>query len=188
MGRGDGERTKRRIIESAYALFYKQGFSRSSVDDIACRAGVTKRTLYAHFRSKDELLTAALDLHDELAMARIRIWSDRLTGGVDSVIDKVFSEFGAWASKPRWAGSGMTRLAMELADRPGHPGHVVARRHKSAVESWFAGEFARRHVKRPRERARELVLMLEGVNALMLVHRDPDYAKAAAKAVKRLIR
>ena len=64
--------TRRRILDSAYELFYRKGFSRVGVDEIAAFAGVTKRSLYYHFKSKDELLASVLDLHRELALARIR--------------------------------------------------------------------------------------------------------------------
>ena len=48
--------TRARIYAAAYALFYRKGFQRTSLDDIAARAAVTKRTLYYHVRSKDCLL------------------------------------------------------------------------------------------------------------------------------------
>jgi AcrR family transcriptional regulator len=38
--------TRRKILEAAYDLFWRQGFLRVSMDDIAARAGLTKRTLY----------------------------------------------------------------------------------------------------------------------------------------------
>lgn len=44
------------IIEAARKLFYKYGFKRVSVDEIAREAKVTKRTLYMYFRSKEEIL------------------------------------------------------------------------------------------------------------------------------------
>src|SRR5215510_4643986 len=43
--------TRARILETAYELFYRQGFARVGVDRIAASAGITKRTLYAHFES-----------------------------------------------------------------------------------------------------------------------------------------
>jgi len=52
--------TRKRMLEAAYELFYRHGYARVSVDQIGDRAGVTKRTLYDHFRSKDELLAAVL--------------------------------------------------------------------------------------------------------------------------------
>ena len=48
------------ILTSAYRLFHRHGFNRVSMDEIAAAAGVTKRTLYYHFRSKDSLLAAVL--------------------------------------------------------------------------------------------------------------------------------
>ena len=52
------ERTRRRILDAAYELFYRKGFARVGVDEMAAFAGLTKRTLYYHFKSKDELLAA----------------------------------------------------------------------------------------------------------------------------------
>jgi AcrR family transcriptional regulator len=45
--------TRERIIEAAIKLFYDEGIRAVSVDAVAEKAGVTKRTLYYHFRSKD---------------------------------------------------------------------------------------------------------------------------------------
>lgn len=44
------------IIASARKLFYKYGFKRVSMDEIAKEAGVTKRTVYMYFKSKEEIL------------------------------------------------------------------------------------------------------------------------------------
>ena len=72
------DRTRRRILDAAYDLFYRKGFGRVGVDEIAAVAGVTKRTLYYHFESKDELLASVLALHSELALARIRKYEEPL--------------------------------------------------------------------------------------------------------------
>src|SRR5882757_3550675 len=52
--------TRERIISAANALFYNDGIRGVSVDAVAAKAGVTKRTLYYHFRSKDDLVAAYL--------------------------------------------------------------------------------------------------------------------------------
>jgi len=57
-----------------------------------------------------------------------------------------------------------------------------------AVETWLAVEFDRRGVADAAAQAREIVLLLEGTIALLLVHGSVDYAKAAAEAAKRLVR
>jgi AcrR family transcriptional regulator len=148
---------------------------------------VTKRTLYYHFRSKDELLAAVLELHHDLALARIHKHADRYTGRADEMLTVLFEELARWSTKPRWTGAGFTRLAMELADLPGHPARAVAKRHKAAVESWWAELLDKAGISLPSERAREVALLMEGATALILIHGDRGYADAAARAAKRLI-
>ena len=182
------ESTRRRILDAAYELFYRKGFGRVSVDEIAALAGVTKRTLYYHFQSKDELLASALDLHHELATTRIRKWEERYSGNANEIVEVLFSELANWSAKPGWTGPGFTRLAMELADLPGHPARAIAHRHKAAVEAWYTDLFIRANVASPSERARELALLVEGATALILIHGDRSYADAAARAAQHLIR
>jgi len=184
----DARKTRRHILDCGYDLFYRKGFNRVAVDEIADAAGVTKRTLYYHFESKDALLAAALELHHELALARIRKYQDRYPGDADGVVSMLFAELAKWSKKPGWAGAGFTRLAMELADLPGHPARSISRRHKQAVEAWYAEMLAKAQVSSASERARELALLAEGATALILIHGDPSYAELAAGAAKRLMR
>ena len=178
--------TNQRILDAAYGLFWRQGFVRVSMDQIAERAKVTKRTLYQHFRSKDDLITAALAHTSELALDRLAQF--RLPATRDAMIDSCFAQLADWASKPRWSGAGFTRVVVELADLRGHPARAIARRHKAAVETWFATLLATAKVSAPRERAREITLLMEGAMMLMLIHGDRGYADAAARAAKRLVR
>ena len=183
----NAEPTRRRILDAAYELFYRKGFGRVGVDEVAAVAGVTKRTLYYHFKSKDELLSAVLEFHHQLALARIQKHADRYGGSAEEKITVLFRELARWSAKPGWTGAGFTRVAMELADLPGHPARAVARRHKAAVEAWWAGLLEQAGVPQPAERAREVALLMEGATALILIHGDRSYADAAAEAAKRLV-
>lgn len=51
---------RRRILEAARAHFFKHGFRNVTMDDLAAELAVSKKTLYAHFPSKDALLAAVL--------------------------------------------------------------------------------------------------------------------------------
>ena len=144
--RRQGKDTKRRIIDAAYELFYKDGFARAGVDAIAERAGVTKRTLYQHFDSKDALVAAVLDIQNELALTRIRAWAERASGDPVTVVDSLFAGFADWSKQRGWRGSGFTRAAMEYAASPGHPARAAAHRHKAEVETWLAQRFAEQDV------------------------------------------
>lgn len=179
--------TAQRIADAAYELFYREGFAHVGVDAIAKAAGITKRTLYYHFESKDALVAAVLELQHALMLERIQRWAKRASGDSATMVKIVFAEFGAWSKQPGWRGSGFTRAAMEFARSPGHPARIAARRHKSAVESWLAGEFANDGVEAARALARQIVLLLEGCNSLILIHGDPSYADAASEAAALLI-
>src|SRR5215475_12808205 len=74
------EEVRRRIVDAAYESFWRLGFRRSTVDSIAARAGLTKRTVYGYFRSKDDLLAAVLQRYDELAAQRLQRIGDRMPG------------------------------------------------------------------------------------------------------------
>src|SRR5258708_16040333 len=52
---------KERILETADRLFYLQGLRAVGVDTIAAEIGISKRTLYNHFPSKDQLISAHLE-------------------------------------------------------------------------------------------------------------------------------
>lgn len=177
--------TREHILDRAYELFYRRGFARVGMDEIAEAAAVTKRTVYYHFESKDALLAAVLDHHGALALDRIRAWGEALPRDPDAFVDALFAAFADWATTPRWQGTGMTRLVMELADLPGHPARAIARRHKAAIEAWLAAALRARGISGG---APELTVLLEGTNALLLVHGDPAYAVAAAATARAVLR
>jgi len=182
------DKTRARIVDAAYETFWRSGFGRTSLDAIAQRAAVTKRTLYAHFRSKDDLLAEVLQHYAELARARMEEIGAGLPADRDGLTDALFRGLADWHSRqPRWAGSGFTRLAAELADMPGHPARAIAAGHKAWVETWYAQRLVAAGVRQPKRRAREMMLLIEGSMALALIHKDRAYFAAAATAAKRLL-
>jgi AcrR family transcriptional regulator len=183
------DQVKQRIVEAAYESFWRSGFRRTSVDTVAARAGLTKRTVYAYFRSKDDLLAAVLTHYREMAAARLKHIEGLLPLDRDGMIDSFFSQLAGWASTtPRWSGSGLTRLVVELAELPGHPARAIARKAKAMTETWLAERLARARVDRPDIHAREIMLLMEGAMALMLIHGDRSYIDSAARAAKQLVK
>jgi AcrR family transcriptional regulator len=56
----------------AKEVFLETGYERASMDAVAVRAGTSKRSLYAHFASKDKLFLAVLDLIREMYLGRLK--------------------------------------------------------------------------------------------------------------------
>jgi AcrR family transcriptional regulator len=57
---------RERIVRTAYELFRRHSTNTVGVDRIVAEAGVAKTTLYRHFRSKDDLIVAVMERHQEL--------------------------------------------------------------------------------------------------------------------------
>ena len=180
--------TRGQILDGAYRLFRRRGYGRVSMDDIAAEARFTKRTLYHHFESKDQLLAEVLTAQHQLAIAAFKTFGDRLSGSPEAIIKGMFRELAVWADKPRWAGSGFTRLVIELADLPGHPARLIARRHKARLERCFCELLEQSGVRHAAELSRVIWLLSEGAISMILVHGDQGYSAAACEAAMTLLR
>jgi AcrR family transcriptional regulator len=183
----DKANTTARLLEAAYALFYRQGFNRTDMDDVAAAAGVSKRTLYVHFESKDRLLAEALAAHEPLAEIHIAAWADVLETDLHDGITRLFDDLAAWSRSPGWVGSGYTRIALELADLPGHPAREIARSHKARVVARIAEMLARGGAREPEALAAQIQLLIEGASAMTLLHGTDIYFRLAGAAARRLV-
>ncbi|CNG07559.1 TetR family transcriptional regulator [Mycobacterium tuberculosis] len=67
-----GAELRRHILFTAKDVFLQTGYERASMDTVAARAGTSKRSLYAHFESKDRLFLAVLDLVRELYLVKLK--------------------------------------------------------------------------------------------------------------------
>lgn len=54
----EAEQTRHQILDAAESLFYRQGVGRTSLEEIARKAGVTRGAVYWHFRNKVDLFEA----------------------------------------------------------------------------------------------------------------------------------
>jgi len=179
--------TRKRIVDAATKLFYAEGIGRVSVDAVAEKAGLTKRTLYYHFKSKDDLIAAYLDGRDQPNLRQMASWFDAAEGGADRKVEAIFSNLARVARHPKWKGCGFLRTAAELASMPGHPAVKVGSRHEANFETWLAGELSRFDIEQPQALAREIVLLIDGCFSIMLIHRNPDYIEAAGRAAATLV-
>ncbi len=180
--------TRERIVAAAASLFYGEGIRSVSVDAVAEKAGLTKRTLYYHFKSKDELVAAYLESQDQPSLLLFSRWFEATDGDVAERIEGIFLKVARAASRPKWKGCGFLRTAAELANSPGHPALLVGAAHKKKFETWLNGVFSDAGIGSSELLARQIVLLWDGAYSVMLVHHDPSYVEAAGAAAGSLIR
>lgn len=119
----------RRILEVASELFYRRGIHAVGVDTIAAESGVTKRTLYDRFGSKDHLVA-------EYLAARHRRWWGHLEELVaEAQVPRVLAFFDAYADDllPADRGCAFLNAAAELPAE--HPAYRLVQEHKRAVRN-----------------------------------------------------
>jgi len=183
----DANATREQIIQAADCLFYGEGIRSASMDAIAARAGLTKRTLYYHFRSKDDLIAAYLAARDEPTLSRYAGWLDETKGDLPEQILGVFERLARLTKSARWKGCVFLRAAGELAGTPGHPALKIGSAHKKKFEAWLAGRIAAKGLSEAALRARQVMLLIDGAAAQVLIHRDPAYALAAGEVAAALV-
>lgn len=179
--------TRRKIVAAAEKLFYAEGIGRVSVDAVAEKAGVTKRTLYYHFTSKDELIEAYLAARDQPNLALFRSWFEAAEGGLADKTKAIFTHLAHAARHPRWQGCGFLRTSVELVATPGHPALKVGAAHKKKFEAWMAMTFASAGIASAEPLAQQVLLLLDGAFAVTLLQRDPAYMEAAGDAARVLV-
>jgi len=148
------------ITEAALGLFYRQGFHASGVEQLSQVAGVTKKTLYRHFPSKEHLVEAALRLRDAQFMAKMQAAMEPTP---DAQRPLAYIDFiAAWVREPEFHGCAFINAAAEYAEA-GEPPHVLARQHKEQVLAYLEEVCTRAGLRQPLAAARQLFLVGEGL-------------------------
>ena len=164
----DASITRARIVAAAVDLFYGEGIRSVSMDSVAERARVTKRTLYYHFRSKDELVAAYLTSRDQPTLDLFARWIDEAEGPLSQKIASMFQELARSTAGPKWKGCGFLRTAAELANTPGHPALKVGAAHKKRFERWLIGLIEANRLSNAELRARQIMILLDGAVSAIL--------------------
>jgi AcrR family transcriptional regulator len=109
-----GEALREHILDTAKLAFLEDGFERTSMDAIAARAETSKRSLYAHFPTKDALFLAVVERVRALFGARMRTPAEYSGSPEDAVVRYCgrFLQLVRWSSVAR-----MLRLGIAEADR-----------------------------------------------------------------------
>lgn len=131
----DGPRrrpARRRILDTAGALFYAEGIRAVGIDRIIAEAEVAKATFYHHFPAKDDLVCAYLDEQSGLQRAAAEQVRQAAGTSAGEAILTVFDAIGEIGCGPGFRGCAFVNAAAEYPD-PGHPVRRVVARHRA----WF---------------------------------------------------
>ncbi|WP_261623940.1 TetR/AcrR family transcriptional regulator [Nesterenkonia marinintestina] len=171
-----------RILEASGRLFYARGIHAVGVEAIAAEAGMTKRTLYDRFGSKEALVAAYLRRHHEQWWARMRERVDSAPG------PKVLALFDAYlaAAEESHYGCPFLNAAAEL--RNGHLGLRVVADHKRQVREEVCRLIeAEVSAQGAAQLGEHVFLLLEGGIAHRGIDTGVDHLRAARTLAERLV-
>jgi AcrR family transcriptional regulator len=181
---GSGKREQ--LIDTALRLFARHGYRATGIDTILAEAGVAKMTLYHHFKSKDELIVAALRQRD----AEWREWFiGRVAKRASTPRDRllvVFDVLEEWFRNKDYHGCSFGRAATEFRDLK-HAVHKMASEHKQQMLGYFRELAAAAGAKDPKLLAQQIDLLIEGAIIHMEVFREPQVARIADDAAQKLV-
>ncbi|MBH0024962.1 TetR/AcrR family transcriptional regulator [Salinibacterium sp. SWN248] len=172
-----------RILDAAGDLFYSRGITAVGVDLIAEHSGVTKRTLYNQFGSKDQLVVAYLEEREQRWQLLVR----ETIAAAESPIEAVLAPLEAqriWnQNNPR--GCAFINALAELPD-PTHPAHVVATKQKQWLIDLFLELATAAGCSAPDTLATQLLVLHEG--ALVTQQLSLDTLAVSIELARGLVR
>jgi AcrR family transcriptional regulator len=169
---------RERILETTDRLFYRQGIRAVGVDTVAAEVGVSKRTLYNHFPSKDALIAAYLERRFRPLQGSDLPPAEQILGD----FDRLERSFGSGAFR----GCPFVNAVAELGD-PNHEASRIAVAFKEQRRIWFRELLNRLEVADADGLATQLMLLVDGAIAAALVRGDPKMARAAREAASVLL-
>ena len=170
---------KDRILETADRLFYLQGIRAIGVDTIAAEIGISKRTLYNHFPSKDALISAYL-ARRFVAPARFRQAAGRANPRHLRLAGAALFRKGFSRLPVRQRGRRTRREDQSV--------RKIAIAFKESRRLWFRDLLVQLGVTEAEALATQLALLVDGSIAQDLVRNDPAMARAAKEAATVLLK
>jgi AcrR family transcriptional regulator len=181
----DPEQTRGRILEAAGRLFYRDGIRPVAMDAVAEMAGITKRTLYYHFDSKDDLVIAYLRHTGERLDASLAQAMSRRGGSAIDRLQGLFEDLEVRFAREEFRGCPFVTAAAELTESA--PARAEAATYKERMRAWFESMVRELGARDPVALSEQLAILLDGAIAIWLVRRDPRAAARAREAALVLI-
>jgi AcrR family transcriptional regulator len=177
---------RQRILAAASELFYQRGIRATGINTIISHSGVAKATFFKHFRTKDDLVTAWLQLPESRWLDGIR---NALDASSDSPALKLLTFFdllGDWFAQDDFRGCAFQNATAETPESA-HPVRQAAHEYALEIRSYFRQAAGDAGLPNPDGTAEQLHVLAQGAIASAVATRSPEAAGPARAAAKRIL-
>ena len=174
------------LIDTAITLFCEHGYHATGIDRILDTAGVSKKTMYLYFRSKEELIYAALQQYDSVFRNNFMKAVEEQGSSPKDKLLAIFDVAGAWFNENNFFGCMFINAVGEYSETKS-PIREISRQFKQQMRSYVAKLAEEAKIENHILLADELCLLLEGAIVTAQVSQSPTAALTAKKIAQKLI-
>ena len=174
------------LLDTAWRLFYRDGYHAVGIDTILAEAGVAKMTLYNHFASKDDLIVAVLERRHDQFMESLEAAIEAAGRAPMKRLLAVFDWLQAWLTSDGFNGCAFIRAVAEYPRADERP-HQIASAHKQSIIDRMVTLAKDAGVKEPSAVGRHLALLIEGAIVTAHTFGPGTVARDTREAARRLI-
>lgn len=174
------------IVRQAYEVFYKKGFHATAVDRVLADSGISKRTVYKYFRSKEELIVATIAHYRHITFEAIAEELEKRTSDPKQKILAIFDLKREALERGEYSGCFAINAKLEYEGK--EPEIEAA----CAVFLDDLGSFIdqlckQARFKNPNKVMKKIMILLEGAIVYGQAQRDPQIAQLAKDMAVELL-
>jgi len=168
--------TRERIVKAADELFYQQGFEHTSFASIAKIVSVSRGNFYHHFKTKDDILNAVIDIRMARTQAMLDRWEKQAQTPEDRIKSYIRIVITNW-DKIKKFGCPVGTLSTELA-KLNHDCHTEAKNVFTLFRNWLKKQFEELNCESDADEfAMHILSWSQGVATLGNAFKDKQYVE-----------
>ena len=184
-GQSPGPSVADRLLSTASALFYREGIHAVGIQRVIDEAGVAKASLYAHYKSKDDLVAAYLRQRSEAMQATLEAELKRISDPTQRLLH-LFDRNVAWVDSGEFRGCPFQNAQSELSC-PTHPARAALSEHQAWMRALVTRLVHAAGIDDAEPLTGALLALLTGAGARALAEQSVAAAHDARWAAAELI-
>lgn len=177
--------THQKLLETTERLIYRGGILATGMDAIVRESGVSRKTIYSHFASKEALVARVLRDRD----ARWMKWFVSATSQAETPSARLLSAFDAldaWFHTEDFNGCAFINAAGEIGDSD-DPIRAIAQEHKIKLRDYLREIAVAHEAADPDQLAADLLILIDGAITVAKVLGHKQAAREAQQLAKKLL-
>lgn len=176
---------KERILATAYELFSKRAVRDVGIDELIRGSDVAIATFYRHFRSKNDVVLAFLQMREETwTLGSIEAEARRRGDTPEEKLLAIFDVFDEWFHRADYEACPFVNILLEMG--PGHPLSLACIEHLERIREMVRGLAEEAGLRDPTKLARSWHILMKG-SIVQAAEGDRDAAQLAREMARCLI-